>query len=391
MRTTISLALLIIVGLIIAPGCNPSRIVLADPSVDLSVEQDSITTPHDLVVAHYGCGTSNSGSLEAFLDEGEANERDISDLFEYDSELDAWIAEDVDLPTGQHRIGARAHVTTSGTCYRAVTGMTRDYEIVAHLEGEHQSLLHHEDDVDSHTIMAPASNFGSWFEITVQAVDPPSYRLYSQLIGPAGSLLEDDTATSRKYWIALKSGVQATVDVQKGAPWPDATAPVDYKITVVSSVIPDSFEFDDDQEHATELRYDETKFAYMCGVMTAKEEQGDLVEETVGLEDWFKYDHEHCMNDSVVVSQRAVLQNCKSPVPGECSGCDTVGTELNMDDHGCGEFKNDHPRYVSVRHPDYSYVCYGKGDVPSHYTAPYTIRVFKDGDVFGEHDCVDSK
>lgn len=384
MKNAISVPLLIIACLVVALGCNPSRIVIADPPVG----QESITTPHDLVVAHYGCGTSDSGSLEAFLDEGEANEIDISEHFEYDRELDAWISEDFELPTGQHRIGARAHVSTSGTCYRAVTGMTIECEVTSQLsDGEHQSLLHDEDDADAYTIMAPPSNFGSWFEVTVQTIDPPNYRLYTELIGPAGSLLEDGTATSTKYWIALKSGVPATVGVQKGAPWPDTTEPVTYQITVASSVIPDSLEGDDDYGQATEVEYEETHIAYMCAVMAVKDE--DEVE--VGLEDWFKYDHESCMNDVVQVSQTAVLGNYGASELDEGGGCDTIGLRLSMKDGGCATFLGDRPRYVSVKHPDTTYLCYGKGDVPSHYRVPYTIRIYKDGDVYGDFDCVDSK
>jgi hypothetical protein len=55
---------------------------------------------------------------------------------------------------------------------------------------------------------------------------------------------------------------------------------------------------------------------------------------------------------------------------------------------GCIQFLEAITRYVNVLHPEhYNYLCYGLGDVPSHYRFPYTVRLVDNGDVGEYGDC----
>jgi hypothetical protein len=369
-------AIVITIFAILTFGC--SRILIVDPPRD----QRSITTPHDLVVAHHGCGTTDSDSLQAHLDKDQPGEIEITDAFHYDSHRDAWIAEEHDLPSGQHTFGARAHVSADGFCYRFIVGETFELNINPSLgPGEYESLLHHYEDVDSYTIKAPTSNFGSWFEIIVEAIDPPDSDLHVKLLGPQGSHLESATQSSTKFWIALKTGVEAKIMVGSGDVWPEGQRFVTYKVNIASNIIPDNLEDDDIQTRATQLTYNGTQTAYMCGVL-------DSNEEPAGLPDWYKYTHRSCRDDCIEVSENAHVYICISSVPGDCEGCDGHGRRVCMKADGCIQFLEAITRYVNVLHPEhYNYLCYGLGDVPSHYRFPYTVRLVDNGDVGEYGDC----
>jgi hypothetical protein len=386
---------LIIIGifLIFLAGC--SRILIVDPPRPPNAYR-SITTPHDLVVAHYGCGTTDRDSLEAYIYEDDNVQDEITDEFQYNSQRDAWIAEEYNLPEGRIKFGASAHVETSGTCYRAITGETFTLNVTPALvpNVEYETMLHHEDDEDMYAIKAPVSNFGSWFEVSVEAIDPSNYNLFVKLEGPQGSHLESTTQPSTQFWIALKSGVEAKILVNSGDPWPEGQKFITYKISTVSSEIPDSLEPDDHQANAT-LNKDQSLTAYMCAVM-------DNAEESVGFPDWFKYEKAACKNDCMSLSREAEIEICEKLGSGCCHNQSEINDGLsewmkkmcmsqpNEDDKCFGLEKPGGRRYVSIRHiNDFhgTYQCYGQGRVPDWYLTPYTIIWTEEGNVPSDWDC----
>jgi hypothetical protein len=366
-----------------------SRILIVDPPRPPNAYR-SITTPHDLVVVHEGCGTTDRDSLEAYIYKNDSVQDEISGEFQYTSQRDAWIAEEVHLPEGRIKFGASAHVETSGTCYRSVTGETFTLNVTPALvpDSDYETMLHHEDDEDIFTIRAPVSNFGNWFEISVEVVDPLGYSLFVKLEGPQGSHLESTTQPSAQFWIALKTGVEAKITVNSGDPWPEGQKFVTYRISVASGVIPDSLEPDDSQAKAT-LAKDQAETAYMCAVM-------DSAEDCVGFPDWFKYEHAVCKNDCINLSREAEIQICEELGSTCCHNQDEINEGLSQwmkkmcmsqetESDKCRSVeKPGGTRYVSIRHiEDYfgNYHCYGQGRVPDWYLTPYTIIWTEAGDV----------
>lgn len=250
--------------------------------------------------------------------------------------------------------------------------------------GTYHAALSHDADVDYYKFKAPSSNFGSWFKIQFQAKNPRSFSLDVELLGPAGSTLEGKKGPAGSLWIALEKGVEAKIKVI-GEAWGDVNAAVFYDITLSSAAIPDNLEDDDSQTKATLITYGGSKTAYMCGVLNS-------AEETVGLEDWFKYNHRECRNDCVTVSRSAYLELCRSPVLHDCEGCQTGenegATRICVADGCSGDnWASGGDRYINVRICDWSYSCSGQGDVPSHYRSPYTIRLSDNGFASFDDEC----
>ena len=366
-----------------------SRILIVDPPFN-DFQPIPITTPHDLVVAHDGCGTTDRNSLEAYLYEDDTVIDEITDVFQYNSQRDAWIAEGYNLPEGQIRFGASAHSSTGDFCYAITTGQIFPLEVTSSLipDVEYKSILHHEDDEDFFTIKAPGSNFGSWFEITVEAVEPSDYGLFVKLLGPLDSYLDSTEQPSTKFWIALKSGVEAKIMIKKGDLWPEDQKFITYKISVASNEIYDNFEPDDEEAKAT-LSKNESQTALMCAVL-------DNEENCAGFPDWFKYEHEECKNDCISLTMEAEIQICEQ-LGGDCCHnqseinenetqwmkkmCMSQETEL---DKCRGIAEESGTRYVSIRHVEEyfgDYRCHGQGEVPTWYKNPYRITWTEEDDV----------
>ena len=373
---------------ILLSGCGLIRI--QDPPFKEFFQPVYVTTPHDLVVAHDGCGTTDRNSLEAYLYEDDTVIEEITDIFQFNSQRDAWIVEGYNLPEGQIRFGAFAHVSTTGLCYAGRTGQIFPLEVTSSLTPEivYESILHHEDDEDLYTIKAPDSNFGSWVEISVEAVDPSDYGMYVELLGPMDSFLDSTEQPSTKFWIALKSGVKAKIMVKKGDVWPEDQKFIKYKIYVDSDEISDRFEPDDNQAKAS-LSKDESQTAFMCAVL-------DSEENCTGFPDWFKYEHAECKNDCINLTMAAEIQICEELG----SGCCHNQTEINEDktqwlkkmcmsqeserDKCRGLAKEGGTRYVSISHVEEylrDYHCYGQGEVPDWYKNPYIITLTEEEDV----------
>ena len=280
-----------------------SRILIVDPPSE-DFQPVHVTTPHDLVVAHDGCGITDRDSLEARLYEDDTVIDEITDIFQYNSQQDAWIAEGYNLPEGQIKFGASAHASTSGFCYPIITGQIFPLIVTTALvpDIEYTSMLHHQEDEDFFIIRAPDSSFGSWFEVTVEAAEPSDYSLFVKLIGPLDSYLDSTEQPSTRFWIALKSGVEAKIMIKKGDLWPEDRKFITYKISVASDEINDNFEPDDEHAKAT-LYKNEPRTAFMCAVL-------DREENCTGFPDWFKYEHVQCKNDCINLSMEAEIQIC---------------------------------------------------------------------------------
>jgi len=373
--------------IILLSGC--SRILIHDPPFK-DFQPIHVTTPHDLVVAHDGCGTTDRDSLEAQLYEDDTVIEEITDVFQFNSQRTAWIAEGYNLPEGQIRFGASAYASTGAFCYAITTGQIFPLVVTSSLipDVEYESILHHEDDEDLYTIKAPDSNFGSWFEISVEAVDPSDYGLYVELLGPLGSFLESTEQLSTRFWIALKTGVEAKIMVKKGDIWPEDQKFIKYKIYVDSNEISDSLEPDDNQAKAT-LSKDESQTAFMCAVL-------DNEENCAGFPDWFKYEHEACKNDCISLTLEAEIQICEELGGGCCHNQSEINeNETQWMKKMCMSQENEWnkcrgiaeeggTRYVSISHVDEyfgDYRCYGQGQVPDWYKNPYIITWTEEEDV----------
>ncbi len=240
-------------------------------------------------------------------------------------------------------------------------------------------------DVDYYKFIAPSSGFGSWFKIDVQSIEPQNFQLYVTLLSPIDETLEQIAyESSGSLWISLKKGVEAKIIVSQGELF-GGRDHVYYDIGITFGLIPDSLEDDDTKARATLLTFGSIKSAYMGGVL-------DGAGQPIGLSDWFKYQHRPCRNDCVAVSSGAYLELCRSPIPDDCEGCSNngEGTSVCAADgcEGDGWGTQAGIRYVHVRHPEFSPNCYGQGNVPIHYTTPYTIRLSDNGAASFDDDCV---
>lgn len=122
-----SFVVLVIVAFfaILLSGCSYIKIV------DPTKEEYSFATPHDLVVAHKGCGRANGDSLRAYLDKGEPCENEITDAFQYDSHGEKWIAAQYDLPPGRRTFTAYADVWTGAWCLNFQRTDSREFTVTA--------------------------------------------------------------------------------------------------------------------------------------------------------------------------------------------------------------------------------------------------------------------
>jgi hypothetical protein len=240
--------------------------------------------------------------------------------------------------------------------------------------------FHSTNDVDYYQFKAPSKGFGSWFSIDVRSIEPHNFQLYVELLGPQGDVLESAYVSSGNFWIALKSGVATKVKITPGDPWDGDH--VYYDIGLTFGLIPDALEVDDTPTQAATLTYGGTRTAYMCGVL-------DSAGETIGLDDWFQYEHRSCRNDCISVSKSAYLEICKSPAPDDCSGCSNEGTRVCVSDgcEGGGWGPSAGPRYILLRPFWSDDLPYGQGTVPDYYKRSYTIRLLDTGPATFDEDC----
>ncbi|OGP66368.1 MAG: hypothetical protein A2W27_01160 [Deltaproteobacteria bacterium RBG_16_44_11] len=88
-------------------GCSYIKIINPD------YDQPNIGTPHDLVVAHTGCGNADGSSFRAQL-----NSLDVTSAFRYDRSNEKWTATRYNLPLGRNTLSVSADVSVSGWCVR---------------------------------------------------------------------------------------------------------------------------------------------------------------------------------------------------------------------------------------------------------------------------------
>ena len=91
----------------ILSGCSYIKIINPD------YDQPSVGTPHDLVVAHTGCGNAEGSSFRAQL-----NSLDITSSFLYNRSSEKWTATRYNLPLGRNTLSVSADVSVSGWCVR---------------------------------------------------------------------------------------------------------------------------------------------------------------------------------------------------------------------------------------------------------------------------------
>lgn len=237
------------------------------------------------------------------------------------------------------------------------------------------------DDLDYYKLTASPDGFGTWFQIDVKTIDPRKFYLFVEVLDPSGQAVVSEYASSESFWIALKAGVSTSVKIGQGSEWKEET-PVSYDLVLNTGVMEDELENDDTKASATQLNYSGSKKAYMGAVLDA---QG----RTVGLSDWFKYDHRSCRNVCVYVTSNAYLALCASQYEEDCTGCNVTGNRLCVS-NGCkgpGWGTAEGIRYVLVRPPEFEPRPYGMGRIPSMYTSPYTIRIVDTGPAFFEEKC----
>ena len=90
--------------------------------------QNTLGSPHDLVVTHSGCGQPEPNSIWAVLDYDTDNEINISSAFQYVG--GAWIAENYPLPLGEHKLNIHADVHTSGWCFVKQSGDSHTFTVL---------------------------------------------------------------------------------------------------------------------------------------------------------------------------------------------------------------------------------------------------------------------
>jgi hypothetical protein len=112
--------LLMTLTLIFSSGCSYIKIV--NPRAD----QQSMGTPHDLVVAHTGCGSVHGGSFRARL-----NGTDITANFIYDSRDETWTAIRYNLPVGRHTLSVSADISPGSWCFEGTGTDSRDFTVIS--------------------------------------------------------------------------------------------------------------------------------------------------------------------------------------------------------------------------------------------------------------------
>ncbi len=152
---------------ILFSGCSYIKIV------DPSAEEQSLTTPHDLIVAHRGCGHAEGDSLRAYLDKDKPCESEIADAFEYDSQREKWIAAQYDLPPGRHTFTASADVSTAAWCINFQRRDSRDLTVTAdpnwlpRVKNFHIDTIFHHEDFGYGEVLLPIDNLN--FSVPVPA------------------------------------------------------------------------------------------------------------------------------------------------------------------------------------------------------------------------------
>ncbi len=400
-----------------------STIKIIDP-VD---SRFSITSPHDLVVIHRGCGAyAGANSLKAIIDNDEVN-GNISNLFRYwdpnnhnsGGFEEKWIADNVNLSSGQHTLKVTVNVPKNSFC---INYDNEDEIIFTVAENEYlkpgmyKGLLGDESDTDQYKIKAtkPSASqydYGHWFEITVKAEHPENLTLHLQLRGPTTNLLIDRKQNETTFWTALENDVTETFTVSRNSVWPDDLSTQTYSVIVQSREIRDFHEPNDslneldlnkldvtrlestsdlsesDKEYLYSLKLRNFLFkntlehSFMAGVMGANGKPKGLTDL------WYYIEHRDCVTDcmEVLLQPPYVLKDeHESPYRlglGKDNGGKLVqcSNERNSLSSVCtnrcdNEEKTTDFRFITVNCLFDNCDVYGIGKIPDRYLTPYQIK-----------------